>query len=74
MEHGPGKPDRETILEMVERPTLLSVWLQGFAAADNAERPACPRRNWGSPIICPPLFRADSGGFALAQERNIIRL
>jgi hypothetical protein len=40
MEHGPGKPDRETILEMVERPTLLSVWLQGFAAADNAERPA----------------------------------
>jgi len=38
MEHGPGQPDRESILEMVERPTLLSVWLQGYTAADEAER------------------------------------
>lgn len=34
-EHGPGKPDRDTVLGMVERPSLLSVWLQGYSAADN---------------------------------------
>lgn len=33
VEHGPGKPDRKLILEMVESPGLLSVWLQGYSAA-----------------------------------------
>lgn len=33
-ERGPDKPDRSTILEMIESPNLLSVWLQGFSEAD----------------------------------------
>jgi hypothetical protein len=38
VEHGPGKPDREAILRMVDSPSLLSVWLQGYAAADEQLR------------------------------------
>lgn len=37
MEHGPGAPDhgdRERT-DLFERPTLLSIWLQGYSAADN---------------------------------------
>ena len=34
IEHGPGKPDRKTILSMVDRPSLASVWLQGFSSAN----------------------------------------
>lgn len=38
MEHGPGKPDKETVLDVMGKPSLLSVWMQGFSAADNAKR------------------------------------
>lgn len=36
--HGPGQPDRATVLGMVGRTALLSVWMQGFSAADSHER------------------------------------
>lgn len=34
MEHGPGKPDREAMLNVMGEPSLVSVWLQGYSAAD----------------------------------------
>jgi hypothetical protein len=34
VEEGPGKPERETILRLVDSPSLVSVWLQGYAAAE----------------------------------------
>lgn len=37
LEYGPGAPDhgdRERT-DLIERPALLSLWLQGYSAADN---------------------------------------
>lgn len=38
MEHGPGTPDPDAAREMAHRPALLSVWLQGYSAADRVQR------------------------------------
>lgn len=40
MEHGPGVPDRSVVGEMGNRPALLSVWLEGYSAADHVLRNA----------------------------------
>lgn len=34
-ENGPGTPKMEIAAEMAGHPDLLSVWLKGYAAADN---------------------------------------
>lgn len=33
-EHGPGKPGKETVLNVMGRSSPLSVWMQGYSAAD----------------------------------------
>jgi len=38
METGPGKPDREIGLRLIDEPHRLSAWLQGYSAADNVQR------------------------------------
>jgi hypothetical protein len=34
MEHGPSKPDKETALNVMGKPSLLSIWVEGYSAAD----------------------------------------
>ena len=44
MRRGPDIPSRETIQQMVARPELESVWLQGYGAAHRRETSPSSRR------------------------------